>query len=496
MQQFGQIISCMILRDNGKSRGFGFVTFADHHAAKYVTEQYHEIYGKSFGCNLIIANKEAKNYQNDKKSRKIYIKTKDKSPLIREDLLKVFRPYGKIEDLTILKDSKERSGFITFESRRAVDDVMKTPEIPYHEGTIICEICLSRKEIKKKMQPNGAQGTQNSSILNESMAAESSAFQSKQHYSTPHHVGQKSTHTQNYYMEEKPYFDYNRQESFGSKKVSSGSNKRRSSKHSPGLPPKKFKEEGFSMINVSPIEENIWPPSGRRYPQHYIHEPEPSRKNKYVIEISNVIQEMLVPIDEMIMSDNQLDSSIGNGLNVSAKQMKASISMDGGFSKSPRPSDQEDNGQNFLNIPNQAYPHSRQHSDNIVNPHNGKIPHLFKSGSIEQPMQYTEKERKLFLTEDERENKKTGSSRKSNNSKKEMLSSQASRSSQEPKPREENYKYNKIDDQIKVSSRLTPHLHPTNLLSPRSEAGDRERLWNNAEHESQNNYAECKSVQN
>lgn len=495
MQQFGQIISCMILRDNGKSRGFGFVTFADHHAAKYVTEQYHEIYGKSFGCNLIIANKEAKNYQNDKKSRKIYIKTKDKAPLIREDLLKVFRPYGKIEDLTILKDSKERSGFITFESRRAVDDVMKTPEIPYHEGTIICEICLSRKEIKKKIQPTGAQGTQNTSILNESMAAESNAFQSRQHYSTPHYLGQKSIHTQNYYMEEKPYYDYNRQESFGSKKVSSGSNKRRSSKHSPGLPPKKFKEEGFSMINVSHSEESIWPPPNRRYPQHY-HEQEQSNKSKYVIEISNVKQERLVPIDEMIISDNQIDSSVGNGLNASAKQMKASVSVDGGFSKSPRPSVQEDTGQNFLNIPNQAYPRSRQHSDDAVNPNNGKIPHLFKTGSIEQPMQYTEKEKKLFLTEDERENKKAGSSRKSNNSKKEMLSSKVSRSSQELNPREENYKYNKITDQNKSSRGLTTNLHPTNLLSPRSEAGDRHRLWNNVEDESPNNYTECKSVQN
>lgn len=493
MQQFGQTISCMILRDNGKSRGFGFVTFTDPNAAEYVSTLYHEIYGKPFGCNLILPNKDAKNYQADKKNRKVYIKTKDKHPLIKREVYKAFEAFGRIEDLTILKESKERSGFITFLTKTSVEEVMKSPVVPYLGGTISCEMCLSRKEMKKKTTPPGGSEALGSTILNESIVSESNYYSPSQYGQSK--VGPARTiHAKNYYMEENSYYDYSMRESFGSKKVSSGSNQRRSSKHSPGLPPKKFKEENLLSPEAHDYEHGRWNAQNTRYQHQYDQPNESGSKPKYVIEINNVKHEKLVPITEMNLSD----SSLGNGQNLSAKQMKASVSVEGGFSKSPKPSVNHESGQNFLNIPNQNQARSRQHSDDkMLNPPNARVPHLFKSGSIEQPMQLTEKEKKLFLTEDEKENNKRDSSRPiSNQSKKEMLSSKLSKSSQEPKQKaEENYKYNRISGQNELKLRPAT-LQAVSLQSPRSDCRERNRAWKTGEGKSEDNAAECKSVQN
>lgn len=156
MKRFGQVHSCIILRDNGRSRGFGFVTFMNHETAKHVAGLQHSIQGRTFGCNLIIPNKDAKNQLNDKKNRKLYIKVKDKHKLAKDKVFEVFSQFGDISEVTILKESKERSGFVLFEHKESVDMVLSQQVIPYFDSVIICEQCLSRKEIQKSKKVVGS----------------------------------------------------------------------------------------------------------------------------------------------------------------------------------------------------------------------------------------------------------------------------------------------------------------------------------------------------
>lgn len=150
MRQFGQLHSCLILKDNGKSRGFGFVTFAAHEVAAVVaTHKPHRLHDKEFGCSLILSNKAAKDKQIDKKNRKVYIKVRDKVKLIYKDILDIFSKFGEIEDVTILHESKERSGFVLYSTKEAVDRLIDAGDLPYKDTIIIIEPCLSRKEIDR-----------------------------------------------------------------------------------------------------------------------------------------------------------------------------------------------------------------------------------------------------------------------------------------------------------------------------------------------------------
>lgn len=52
MSKFGHVTSCKILKKNGHSRGFGFVTFEAPEVAQYVITQTHVIEGKEVSIKL------------------------------------------------------------------------------------------------------------------------------------------------------------------------------------------------------------------------------------------------------------------------------------------------------------------------------------------------------------------------------------------------------------------------------------------------------------
>ena len=52
MSQFGQVLAVKILKKNGHSRGFGFVTFKAAVVAQYVITLRHEIEGQEVGFEI------------------------------------------------------------------------------------------------------------------------------------------------------------------------------------------------------------------------------------------------------------------------------------------------------------------------------------------------------------------------------------------------------------------------------------------------------------
>lgn len=124
MSEFGEVIGVKILKKNGKSRGFGFVTFKDPETANYVIELHHEMDGKKFDCKHVVNEEQAKKEEQQKKQRKIFVGGMNKETTEAE-LKSYFEKFGNIERAFLNKEhdtNKSRgSGFVLFKSKHSVN---------------------------------------------------------------------------------------------------------------------------------------------------------------------------------------------------------------------------------------------------------------------------------------------------------------------------------------------------------------------------------------
>jgi hypothetical protein len=464
MKQFGSVISCIILKDKGKSRGFGFVTFSHPEVAEEVCRLRHKLRGKEFGCNLIMPNKEARSQQVDKKSRKVYIKSRDKQTLVKSEVFMVFSRFGEIADITILKESKERSGFITFEYKEAVDLLMKNPEVPYQGGIVTCEPCLSRKEIKKQKNPAVNQGhsAKGDVSINSAPFAEQLFYGYQEPYEEPYNDYGQMLGDANYRYEDPQFMPPPSQAI---------------KPPTPGLPKRKTKKETYEFQTkmadqqhdqeeLSGLKPVTWP-AAHLAPCEANLSPAHGAKPKYFIEVRDVSNTNNLKIPELEMSNSE---------NNSAKQIKEEISKDK-FDKSPRHSTEENQGKHFLNVPN-LQGGSIHRSDNVALPPKNKLTDMFESSSIKEPMITSGQLNKLFLSDEEKganANKVASQQNGKNSSKKEMLSSRASRSNSqefaENKKAQLNYRIN----QEKPSSDRRRSYRVDMLMPPPADSDIRRR---------------------
>ncbi|CAH2352288.1 nuclear polyadenylated RNA-binding protein 4 [[Candida] railenensis] len=120
--KYGEVIDFTIMRDNanGKSRGFGFLTFADPKSVDEVIKTDHILDGKLIDPKRAIARDE------QDKVGKIFVGGID--PMVNEqDFNEFFSQFGSIVDAQLMIDKdtgRSRGfGFITYDSPEAVDRV-------------------------------------------------------------------------------------------------------------------------------------------------------------------------------------------------------------------------------------------------------------------------------------------------------------------------------------------------------------------------------------
>jgi heterogeneous nuclear ribonucleoprotein A1/A3 len=138
--RFGTVVSAQVQRDHvsGRSRGFGFVTFADRTSCEKVLAENLSLDGRKMEIKYAIPKGQVASYDDSSRTavgpggrpKKIYIAGISVG-VTEEDLKEHFATFGRIVECYIQKDRNtgESRGFafLTFENPDSVDKVLQKP---------------------------------------------------------------------------------------------------------------------------------------------------------------------------------------------------------------------------------------------------------------------------------------------------------------------------------------------------------------------------------
>lgn len=181
--KFGELIDCTVMRDNttGRSRGFGFLTFADAKCVNAVIATDHFLDGR------IIDPKRAIPREEQDKTAKIFVGGVGLD-VSEEDFNQFFSRYGTVIDAQLMIDTKTGKprgfGFITFDSHEAVERIVNEPVLILKDKAI--EVKRAEPRLK---DANGNYISNSTSNNNSNNQNNNNQHNNNQHNSSHHHGG-------------------------------------------------------------------------------------------------------------------------------------------------------------------------------------------------------------------------------------------------------------------------------------------------------------------
>jgi RNA-binding protein Musashi len=173
---FGQVEKAMVMKnkETGKSRGFGFVTFADESIVAGIMASHNqtklEMEGRSLDLKGAVPKGSPVLYSGDRMGgpkapqKKMFIAGLDKATT-EETFSQYFAAFGTVTEAFIQKSRETGEsrgfGFITFDSAEAVEQVMKNHSHVVDGSSVECKVAVPKTQIPVKQKQMFSKPNQN-----------------------------------------------------------------------------------------------------------------------------------------------------------------------------------------------------------------------------------------------------------------------------------------------------------------------------------------------
>lgn len=185
MRQYGPIDHWRLVIHDGKSKGYGFVTYRHPRDAEKARNTLHCLKGKHMECNFVFVGQSAKEYREEIMTRKVFV-SRLPLELTEAELQGAFIPFGEVERTSIVRehltDLSRGCGFVIFHNASSAQKAIQQTIVLIGQHKIRVSECKPDQTINKM------DSITDKAMINENGYYDSLAQQEEEHKILPHQI--------------------------------------------------------------------------------------------------------------------------------------------------------------------------------------------------------------------------------------------------------------------------------------------------------------------